>query len=146
KRYRGEAISIPLLAFLATLAGVVVLAAAGVIVLTGRLSVAGAITLVTALVSLYWPLSHVLAHRRFMRRARESAVHLFQFLDRPGEVGQVVGAEFLQPLTKQLEFDNVSLREPGTGRPLLQDVSFSVKAGEKIGFVGAEDLEKHALV
>jgi ATP-binding cassette subfamily B protein len=146
KRYRGEAISLPLLAFLAALAGVVVLAAAGVIVLTGRLSVAGAITLVTALVSLYWPLTSLLAHRRFMRRARESAVHLFQFLDRPGEVGQVVGAEFLQPLSKQLEFDNVSLREPGTGRPLLQDVSFTVKAGEKIGFVGAEDLEKHALV
>jgi ATP-binding cassette subfamily B protein len=146
KRYRGEAISMPLLAFLATLAGVVVLAAAGVIVLTGHLSVAGAITLVTALVSLYWPMTDVLAHRRFMRRARESAVHLFQFLDRPGEVGQVVGAEFLQPLSQQLEFDNVSLREPGTGRPLLQDVSFSVKAGQKIGFVGAEDLEKHALV
>jgi ABC-type multidrug transport system fused ATPase/permease subunit len=80
------------------------------------------------------------------RYRRESAVQLFKFLERRGEVGQVVGAEFLSPLTKNLEFDGVSLREPGGSRMLLEDVSLSITAGQRIGLIGADDLEKHALV
>src|SRR5438552_1790991 len=83
------------------------LALVGLSVLHGELGVAGAITLAVALVSLYWPLTAWLAHRRPMRRAREAAAQLFAFLDRPGEVGQAGDAEFLQPLSRQLEFDNV---------------------------------------
>jgi ATP-binding cassette subfamily B protein len=146
RRFHGEAIYRPLLGFLGTLAAVVLLGLAGLIVLHGDLGVAGAITLATALVSLYWPMTDWLEHRRTMRRARESAVQLFAFLDRPGEVGQAGDAEFLQPLMRQLEFDNVSLREPGSDRLLLRDVSFSVRAGQRVAIVGPDDLEKHALV
>ena len=58
----------------------------------------------------------------------------------------MVGAEFLPPLAKQIEFDNVSLRDPSTGRLLLEEVSLTIPAGQRIGLVGTEDLEKHALV
>jgi ATP-binding cassette subfamily B protein len=146
RRYRGEAIYRPLFVFLGTLAGVLLLYITGLVVLSGRLGVAGAVTLATALVSLYWPLESWLENRRFLRRGRESAVVLFKFLDRSGGVGQVVGAEFLPPLSKQLEFDEVSLQEPGTGRRLLQGVSLTVQAGQRVALVGPEDAEKHALV
>ncbi|HMF14116.1 MAG TPA: ABC transporter ATP-binding protein, partial [Gemmataceae bacterium] len=146
RRFHGEAIYRPLLGFLGTLAAVVLLALAGLIVLHGDLGVAGAIALSAALVSLYWPMTDYLEHRRTTRRAKESAALLFAFLDRPGEVGQAGDAEFLQPLTRHLEFDNVSLREPGSDRTLLQDVSFTVKAGQRVAIVGPDDLEKHALV
>jgi ATP-binding cassette subfamily B protein len=146
QRYRGEALYRPLLVFLGTLAAVVLLYVAGLVVLSGRLGVASGITLATALVSLYWPLENWLEHRRFLRRGRESAAVMFNFLDRSGGVGQVVGAEFLPPLAKLLEFDDVSLREPGTRRPLLLGVSFSIQAGQRVAIVGPEDMEKHALV
>src|SRR5205807_9327326 len=64
----------------------------------------------------------------------------------PSEVGQAVGAEFLPGIEKQIEFDNVSLREPGSGRMLLQNLSLTIKAGQRIGLVGSDDLEKYALV
>jgi ATP-binding cassette subfamily B protein len=102
--------------------------------------------MVTALVSLYWPLRAWLEHRRQIRRGREAAEVLFKYLDRPGDVGQVVGAEFLQPMTKELEFDNVSLKEPGSSRMLLKDVSLAVKAGQQVCLVGGENQEKYALV
>jgi ATP-binding cassette, subfamily B, bacterial len=146
RRYRGEAIYRPLLVFLGLFAGAVLLYVAGLIVLHGQLNVASAITLAAALVGLYWPLQSWLENRRFLRRGRESAVAVFKFLDRPGEVGQVVGAEFLPPTSRQIEFDNVTLRDPGTGRTLLQDVTLTIKAGQRIGIVGPEDLEKQALV
>ena len=146
RRYRGKAIYRPVLMFLGTLASVVLLFVGGLVVLNGQLGVARAVTLAAALVSLYWPVVAWLENRRYLRRGRQAAEVLFRFLDRPGEVGQVVGAEFLPPLSDRLEFDNVSLREPGTGRALLQGVSLTIRAGERVALVGPEDMEKHALV
>ncbi len=145
-RFRGEAIYRPLFVCLGTLAALVLLAVAGVVVLYGQLGVGGAITLAAALVSLYWPMEKWLGSRKILRRGREASAVLFRFLDRPGEVGQVVGAEFLPPLSKQLEFDNVTLRESSSGRFLLHNVSLTIKAGQRVGIVGADELEKHALV
>jgi ATP-binding cassette subfamily B protein len=145
-RLRGEAIYQPLLVFLGLLCALVLLFVAGVLILRGGLTVAASIALATALVSLYRPLEKVIEARRILRRGRESAVGVFKFLERRGEVGQVVGAEFLPPLAKQLEFDNVTLREPGSGRILLEEVSLTIPAGHRVGVVGSDDLEKYALV
>jgi ATP-binding cassette subfamily B protein len=58
----------------------------------------------------------------------------------------VVGAEFLPPLANQLEFDEVSLREPGSDRLLLHGVSLTIAAGQRVAVVGQDEMEKHALV
>jgi ATP-binding cassette subfamily B protein len=145
-RLRGEAIYQPLLVFLGLFCGLILLFFAGALVLGGEFSVASVVALATGLVSLYWPLEKVLGARRIIRRGQEAAIPVFKFLERRGEVGQVVGAEFLQPLHKQIEFDNVTLREPGSNRVLLEEVSLTIPAGHKVGIVGADDLEKHALV
>lgn len=145
-RLRGEALYQPLLVLLGLLCALLLLFVAGILVLSGQLTVASLVALSTALVSLYQPVQRWLEARRLIRRGRESADTVFKFLERRGEVGQVVGAEFLPPLHKQIEFDNVSLREPGTGRMLLQDVALTIPAGKRVGLIGADDLEKHALV
>jgi ATP-binding cassette subfamily B protein len=145
-RYHGEAISQPLLVLLGLLCALLLLFVAGILVLSGQLTVASLVALSTALVSLYRPMENWLEARRLIRRGRESAENVFKFLERRGEVGQVVGAEFLPPLSKQIEFDNVSLREPGSGRMLLEEVSLVIPAGQRVGLIGADDLEKHALV
>jgi ATP-binding cassette subfamily B protein len=146
RRYRGEGIYRPVFLLLGMLAALALLYLVGVVILSGQVGVTSAIVLATALVSLYWPMESWLEHRRFLRRARESAVILFRFLERPGGVGQVVEAEFLPALSKSLEFDNVTLQEPGTGRKLLQGVTFTVPAGQRVALVGPEDTEKHAIV
>jgi ATP-binding cassette subfamily B protein len=145
-RHRGEAMARPLLALLGLLCALVLLYVAGVIVLAGGLSVAGTVALATALVSLYRPVEKWLGSKRTQKRGREAAVEMFRFLDRRGDVGQVVGAEFLPPLAERIEFDNVSLKEPGGGRMLLQEVSLTIPAGKRVGLIGSDELEKHALV
>ncbi len=145
-RLRGEALYQPLLVLLGVLCALALLFVAGILVLHGDLTVASLVALSTALVSMYQPLQRWLEARRLIRRGRDSAENVFKFLERRGEVGQVVGAEFLPPLSKQIEFDNVSLREPGSGRMLLEHVSLTIPAGKRIGLIGADDLEKHALV
>ena len=49
-------------------------------------------------------------------------------------------------MAQRLEFDNVTLNEPGTGRKLLQGVSLVIQAGQRVALVGPEEMEKHALV
>jgi ATP-binding cassette subfamily B protein len=146
QRYRGEAIYRPLFTFLGTAAAILMLLLAGTVVLGGYLGVASAMIMVTALVCLYWPMVRWLDARRTVRRSRHSAKVLFDFLDRPGSVGQAVEAEFLPPMARALEFDKVVLNEPGTGRRLLRGVSFAIKAGDKVAIVGPDDMEKHALL
>jgi ATP-binding cassette subfamily B protein len=146
QRNLSEAIYGPLLVFLGTMAAAIVLCAAGLLLVHRQLAVAQLIMLAVILASIYGPTLAWLDNRRILRRARSSAVALFRFLDRKGEVGQVVGAEFLPPLSRQLEFDEVSLREPGTDHLLLHGVSLTIQAGQRIGLVGTNELEKHALV
>ena len=128
------------------LCALVLLYVGALLVLGGQLSVAGAVALSATLLSLYWPVKRWLAGRKLLKRGRQAAELVFSFLERPGEVGQDGRAEFLPPMAKQIEFDNVSLRDPSTGRLLLEDVSLTIPAGQRIGLVGVEDLEKHALV
>lgn len=144
--YGGEALYRPLLAWLGVVAALALLVIGGAVILQGQVGVSNALILAVALVSLYWPLQTWLEHRRQMRRARQSAEVLFQFLDRSGGVGQMVGAEFLEHLGQEIEFDKVTLQEPGTGRRLLQGVSLTITAGQHVALVGPDDLEKHALV
>jgi ATP-binding cassette subfamily B protein len=145
-RLRGEALSQPILLFLGMLCALNLLFVAGVIVLNGYMGVARMVALTTALISLYRPLQLWVGARRLLRRGEDSARQVFRFLDRKSEVGQVVGAEFLPPLAKRIEFDKVTLAEPGGQRMLLEDVSLTIPAGQRVGLIGADDLEKHALV
>lgn len=145
-RYLGEALYRPLFIFLGLLATMVLLFAVGFTIAHGRLGVTSALTLAAILGSLYWPAVRFLDVRRLLRRTRDSAQALFAFLDRPGGVGQALEAEFIPGLAKQLEFDKVTLKEPGTERKLLRGVSLTIQAGQRVALVGPDEMEKHALV
>ena len=146
QRYRGEAIYAPLFFFLGLLAALILLFVAGYVIMKGELGVTSCLVLAAAIISLYWPILAFLEARRIVRRSRQSAKVLFSFLERQGGVGQAIEADFLPPLAKAIQFDKVSLREPGTGRKLLTNVSLTIKTGEKIAIVGPDEMEKHALV
>jgi ATP-binding cassette subfamily B protein len=145
RRIRGESLFWPMLWFLAALASTVLLYVAGLIVLSRGLGAANVIMLAATIVCSYWPIRAWLKHRRLVRHGRESAVLVYEFLDRPREVGQAVGAAFLNGVESTIEFLDVSLREPHSGRMLLDEFNLTIAAGERIGLVGPADAEKHAV-
>ncbi|MBI2804434.1 MAG: ABC transporter ATP-binding protein [Planctomycetes bacterium] len=145
-RYRGEAIYRSFFFFLGLLAAMVLLFVAGNVILARQLGVTSSLVLASAIISLYWPVLTFLSARRIVRRSRAAAVALFDFLDRHGGVGQAIEAEFIGQMTTEIEFAQVSLREPGNGRKLLKNISLTIKAGERVAIVGPDEAEKHALV
>ena len=145
RRQRGEAVSRPTLLAAISLAALAGLYLAGRVVVAGEMSAACLATKAAALAMLVVALGRWFGARPRVRRAAGAAADVFEFLDRRGDTGQAVDAEFLQPLMKQLELTDVSLREPGTGRMLLEHVSFRVPAGSTAAVVAADPAEAHAL-
>jgi ABC-type multidrug transport system fused ATPase/permease subunit len=146
RRLRGEALSRPLLMAVGTLAGVCLLYLAARSVLAGEFTVAGLVVMAVALAALVPTLAGWVGTGVRVRRGREAADAIFEFLDRKGEAGEVADAEFLPALSTRLEFRHVTLREPGSGRLLLDDVSFAVPAGSHVAVVGPDPEQKRALV
>lgn len=145
RRLRGEAFSRPALFTVISLAGVAMLYLAGRVVLSGEMSVAGLAVTGTAVATLVGAVNRWIAARVRIAKGRAAAADVFEFLDRRGEAGQAIDAEFLQPMSKKLELVGVSLRELGTGRMILEDVSLSIPAGTKAAIVCSNLDESHAL-
>lgn len=146
RRRRGDALSRPLLFSAASMSGIALLYLAGRSVLAGDLTVAGLVVMGLAILTLFRPISGWLQAREAIRSGREAAASVFEFLDRKGEAGEASDAEFLPALTTRIEFRQVSLRAPGTGRMILDNISFAIPAGTRVAIVGPDDNEKRALL
>ncbi len=146
RRIRVEAWFRPLVWFLGLAAAAVLLYLAGLLVMSGGLGTSQVMVLAATVICLAWPTRQWLKHRQNVKSGRDAAVLIYEFLDRPAELGQAVGADFLDGIDDGVEFRNVSLREPETGRLLLDDVSLAIGAGERVGLIGSDEAEKHAIV
>jgi ABC-type multidrug transport system fused ATPase/permease subunit len=145
RRARGETLSRPTLVAVTSLAGVAMLYLAGRVVLAGEMSVAGLAVKSAAIATLIYTLNRWIFAQVRVARAKDAAADVFEFLDRRGETGQAIDAEFLQPMRKKLELVGVSLRESGTGRMILEDVSLTIPAGTRAAVVFTDPAEAHAL-
>jgi len=145
RRQRGETFSRPTLVAVVTLAAVLTAYLAGRVALAGDLTLAGLTLKLATLAVLVYAVTRWAAARARVRAGANAAAEVFEFLDRRADVAQAVDAEFLQPLTKKLELHDVSLREPGTGRMVLEKVSLSVPAGTTAALVAADPAEALAV-
>lgn len=146
ERSRGDAFYRPMIILVGMLAVLILLLVAGFVISSGYLGVTNALVMVAALVSLYWPAAAWIDYGGKLRASKNSARLLFDFLDRGGGVAQIKEAEFLPALSHKLEFDKVTVLERGTGRKLLDSISLTIAAGQRVALVGPDDAEKHALV
>ena len=61
-------------------------------------------------------------------------------------VPEAADAEYLPALRGRMEFRAVTVKEPGTGRNLLDNVTFAVPAESRVAVVGPDPAAKRALV
>ncbi len=146
RRLRGSAMAGSLLGLVVLSTGVALLYLASRGVLAGGFTVAGLAVMAVALVSLAVPITALFDYAQKVRRGREAADALFEFLDRRGEATEAADAEFLPALTTRVEFRQVTLNDPASGETILENVTFAVPAGASIAIVGQSAAEKHSLV
>jgi len=143
---RGEALATPLLGSILLVTGVALLFLAARAILAGEFSVAGLAVMVLALVSLAPPIAAWVDARLKYFRGREAADAIVEYLQRRGEAVEAVDAEYLPSLTGRVEFRNVTLREPGSTRNILENVSFAIPSGSRVAIVGSDPVEKRSLL
>lgn len=146
RKNRGETFSRPTLWAVIALAAISTFYLAGWVVLAGDLTLAGLVVKAAAVGTLVFAVNRWIATRSRIARARGASADVFEFLDRRGEtLGQGMDAEFLHPMTKRLDFVDVSMREPGTGRMVLENVGFTIPSGSRAAVVFADPAEALAI-
>ena len=82
--------------------------------------------------------------RRLRGEAGDAADRIYRYLDTIPEVGQAVGAKFLEPLEKMIDLEEVVYRQ-GT-RNLLDKVSLKIPASGTTAIVAFDPLEARVLI
>lgn len=113
--------------------------------ITSRADMLGDVVAFTSY-AMYVVMSFVLLMAIFMilPRAQVSASRINEVLDAPISVKEGTGSTSKQK--GEIEFRNVSFRYPDASEDCLSDISFSVKQGETIAFIGATGSGKSTLV
>jgi ATP-binding cassette, subfamily B, bacterial MsbA len=96
---------------------------------------------------LYTPIKRLSRVNANLQQAIAAATRIFEILDTHSEVRERPGAQPLAPLTRGIDFRDVSFAyDDGAGRQVLKNVSFSAKAGQAIAIVGLSGAGKTTLV
>jgi subfamily B ATP-binding cassette protein MsbA len=102
---------------------------------------------VVAAFLMYGPIKKLSRVNTNVQQAMAASERIFELLDTHSEVIERPGANSLAPLKNGIEFRNVSfIYADGSGKHVLRDVSFSVRAGQVIAIVGLSGAGKTTLV
>jgi ABC-type multidrug transport system fused ATPase/permease subunit len=100
--------------------------------------------MLTAFVAAGFPLQRLARLRVEQEPAEDAALRIQNYLKLIPEVGQAVGAKFLQPLSKHLVFEDVSYTGPGKAR-LLDGLNLKIPAGRHVAIVATDPLEARSV-
>lgn len=143
---RLSAFLLPLLALIANLGTLALLWLGGQRIMTGQMTVGELLAFTNYLLLALGPLFMVSTLILAIARAAAGAQRIFEVLDTPLAVQDAPDAVPLPPLRGEVRFEQVWFRYFPHQPWVLQDVSFSVAAGQKIAVVGPSGAGKSSLV
>jgi ABC-type multidrug transport system fused ATPase/permease subunit len=107
------------------------------------LTLSGALLLWAAFAAMVRPLDGLAGLRRSRAGGAQAADRIDRYLERIPEVGQAVGAKFLQPLSKSIQYEAVRYSLPHR-RVLLDGFDLKIPAGSTTAFISLDPLESRA--
>ena len=108
------------------------------------LSVSEVLLLLMAFACLYRPLQELWHLPSTRAAASQAADRIYRYLDQIPEVGQAVGAKFLHPLQKAVQFESVSY-SLSSQKKILDRLDLKIPAGEVTAVVSLDSLAARAM-
>jgi ABC-type multidrug transport system fused ATPase/permease subunit len=105
-----------------------------------EISLASGVLMLAAMSAAWFPLQNLVQLGRQQEYVEDAARQIQNYLNLIPEVGQAVGAKFLQPLSKMITFEGVSYATPGK-RQLLEGLKLKLPAGRQAAIVATDPLE-----
>lgn len=113
-------------------------------VVTGSLSIGELVMINAYMIQLFLPLNFLGFVYREIRRALTDLENMLGLLNKKPQVTNAPNANTLNVKNGEITFNNVSFSY-NANRPILNNVSFKVKAGSKVAIVGASGAGKSSL-
>ncbi|MBH0088399.1 ABC transporter ATP-binding protein/permease [Pseudoalteromonas sp. NSLLW218] len=113
-------------------------------VVSGTLSIGELVMINAYMIQLFLPLNFLGFVYREIRRALTDLENMLGLLNKKPQITDAINAKELNINQGEITFNNVSFSYD-THRPILNNLSFSVKAGSKVAIVGASGAGKSSL-
>jgi ATP-binding cassette, subfamily B, multidrug efflux pump len=136
----------PLVFLVANLGQATTLYAGGQQIIHGTLTIGEWQEFSLYLVYLFFPVAQFGFIITQFGQAAASAKRIFEILDANSDVTNKPDAIILPPVKGDVRFENVSFRYFGSGDPVLKEVSFDTKPGQRIALLGATGSGKTTII
>ena len=146
KQVKTSKLSSPIMDIIGALGAAVVIWYGGNQVLNGISTPGTFFSFLAAMIMLYEPLKKITEANNEIQRALAGAERVFELLDSPDTTVEQQGSVELMPPFTELSFNNVTFAYNETDPPALVNVSFHLKAGERIAIVGPSGAGKSTFV
>ena len=134
----------PVLGFLSSLGGVLVLGAGAWMVLQGQLTLGTMVAFLSYSVSFYEPIRRLTDIDNILQQAVAAAERIFELLDQEPDIRDAPDAVALTQVAGAVAFEDVHFRY-GDGEDVLHNVDFSVAPGEVVALVGPSGAGKTSI-
>lgn len=137
----------PVIGFITSLGSLIVWGYGGYVLASGG----GGLTLGTLVAftqymwRFYMPVQQLGRMNHQLQHAATSAERVFEILDTAPEIQDEPGAKPMPRIQGRVEFDHVTFSYDA-GKPVIQDLTFTVEPGEMVGLVGPSGAGKSTLV
>ena len=122
--------------FFASMAQLAIILYGGHQVMTGQISIGDLVFFFTCLSMLLQPTRMAGMLVMLVQRAAVSTERLFEIFDCEPEISDNPSGGTPDEITGAFELKNLSYTYPGTEKPVLEDISFTISPGESIAIVG----------
>lgn len=146
KVFKVNALSFPIMELLAGFGIAGVLLYGGMRVASGETTAGTLVSFLAAVIMLYEPVKRLSRANNDIQQGLAASQRIFELLDEPIEVHDHEQARILPPFTNAIRFEQLGLIYSGTDKAVLDDISFSVAAGEVVALVGRSGGGKTSLV
>ena len=141
----ANAVFHPGIEFLTSLGTVIVVGIGGYLAMQGKMSVPDVVGFLMYLGIFYQPLAVLSRLFEDVQVSYAGAVRIFEILDVDSDVKEKPDAKVLEKCDGKIAFSNVSFYYTKE-EPVLEDISFTAKAGEMIAIVGPTGVGKTTVV
>ena len=124
----------------------VILGYGGYLVYTGRFNAGQLVEFIGYFTAVVWPIMAVAELIDMHSRGKASLIRISELLDAKQDVVDKEGVGELENVQGRIEFRNLNFRYPDGDFDALENVSFTIEAGENVGLVGKTGSGKTTLV
>ena len=124
----------------------VILGYGGYLVYYGKFNAGQLVEFIGYFTATVWPIMAVSELIDMTSRGKASLERVSEFLDAPVDVQDKAGVDSLEDPKGSIEFRNLTFRYPDGEVDCLEDVSFTIEAGQSVGIVGKTGSGKTTLV